>query len=49
MQNWNKKKKDDRYDLKIFMVINAHSKYLYIFFIHDSMSIIIKQQIKKKR
>jgi hypothetical protein len=38
-----KKKKDDEYDFKIFMVINVYKKHSYIFFfIHNSMSITIK-------
>jgi hypothetical protein len=44
------KKWDNRYDFKIFIVINAYKKRPYVFFfIHDLMSITIKlANIKNK-
>jgi hypothetical protein len=36
------------YDLKIFIIISAHKKHPYIFFMHDSMSITIKLANIKK-
>jgi hypothetical protein len=47
-----KKKWDDGYDPKIFIIINAHKKHFYSFCIHDSMNIAIKPvniNIKKKK
>jgi hypothetical protein len=42
-----KKKKNDGY-LKIFIVINAHKIYPYVFLSHDLMSITIKPTYIKK-
>jgi len=43
------RKWDGGYDLKIFIVINAHTKHPYVFFIHNSMNITIKPQTLKKK